>query len=89
MERGSVAAKARPRSGSTEARVDRGYEILLDDSDEDGLDYARPTASMVLETDCPILGNPVIQLSGEPEVLTNGDDLLGYYLFGDVVKDRS
>src|ERR1044071_8408164 len=57
MERGAVAAKTRRRPDTTEARVQRGYEILLDFVDEHGEAVEKPSASAVLETDCPVLGN--------------------------------
>ena len=89
MERGGVAAKTRGRPDSTEARVARGYELLLDFIDELGEFVAKPPASAVFETDCPILGNPRIELSGEPEILNDGEELIGYMAFGDVPAERA
>jgi len=89
MERGAVAAKSRRGQQTTEARVQRGYELLIGPVDEDGAPVEKPTASARFETDCPILGNPTIELSGEPEVLTNGVDLIGYMAYGDVPGERS
>jgi hypothetical protein len=91
MERGAVAAKSRAggQQPSSEARVQRGYELLVGPEDEAGADVERPTASSTFETDCPALGSPTIELSGEPEVLNDGEDLIGYVCFGDVPEDRS
>lgn len=89
MERGSVAAKGRRSPETTAARVERGYEVLLDFVDLAGAPVAKPTASAVFETECAVLGNPTVHLSGEPEVLTNGVRLIGYLCHGDVPKDRS
>lgn len=89
MERGSVAAKTRRRPDTTEARIVRGYELLLDGVDELGDVVVKPTASAVFETDCAVLGNPVLTLSGETEVLTNGEDLIGYLCHADVPAERS
>lgn len=89
MERGSVAPKTRLRPNTTEARVERGYEILLDFVDENGGDVAKPNASAVFESMCPVLGDPIITLSGEPEVLTNGRRLVGYMCFGSIPAERA
>lgn len=89
MERGSVAPKSRRWPYTTEARIVRGYELLLDGVDEFGDVVAKPTASAVFETDCPVLGSPVLTLSGETEVLTNGEDLIGYLCHADVPAERS
>ena len=91
MERGGVAAKSRPggQQPSSEARVQRGYELLLGPVDENGDATERPTASAVYETDCAVLGSPTIELSGDPEVLTNGTALIGFLCYGDVPKDRA
>lgn len=89
MERGGVAAKARRGQEAVEARVDRGYELLLDFEDETGATVDRPTASSVFETDCPVLGSPTVELNGEPELLNNGADMIGYCCYGDVPKDRA
>lgn len=89
MERGGVAGKSRARENSTEARVVRGYELLLYTTDEHGDPVDKPTAAAVFETDCPVLGSPTIALSGEPEVLNNGVDLIGYSCQGDVPAERT
>lgn len=91
MERGAVAPKRRREpEQTTGARVERGYEMLLDSIDDDsGAPVAKPPASAVFETECEILGNPTIELSGEPETLTNGVALIGYMAYGDVPKDRA
>jgi hypothetical protein len=87
MERGGSAAKA--RGPATESRVARGYELLIAGEDELGVLVARPTASTVFESDCPVLGDPVIELNGEPEVLNNGEELIGFLCYGDVPLERS
>ena len=89
MERGGVAAKARRRPQTSDARVERGYEILLDTVDVDGFAIEKPKATAIVETDCPVLGSPTIQLSGEPEALNNGVDLIGYMAYGDVPADAA
>jgi hypothetical protein len=89
MERGGVASKSRRGQATVAAVVERGYELILDSEDENGQEYPRPTASALFETDCPILGSPLVVVTGEPEVLNNGDDLIGYLLTADVAKDRS
>lgn len=89
MERGGVAAKARGAQASTEARVARSYEMLLGSEDENGAAVEQPTASSVFETDCPVLGSPTIPLDGDPEVLNDGDTLIGYLVYGDVPLERS
>ena len=92
MERGGVSAKTRGSDGgetSTEARVSRAYELLLGSQDETGIPVARPSASATFETDCPILGSPTIPLDGDPEVLNNGTDLIGYLCYGEVPLERS
>lgn len=90
MERGAVGAKRRRRpEESTEARVERGYELLLDFIDLAGDPVEKPTAAATFETDCPILNDPVIVLSGEPEVLNTGSRLIGFMAYGDVPKERS
>jgi hypothetical protein len=88
MERGGVAGKSRRGSQQAAERVDRGYELLIDTVDMVGGAPVELTASAVLETDCPVLGNPVVQLSGDPEVLNNGSELIGFLAYGDAVKDR-
>lgn len=91
MERGGVSSKARSGSGgaSAEARVARSYELLLGAVDETGVPVTFPTASAEFETDCPILGSPTIPLDGDPEVLNNGVDLIGYLIYAEVPLDRS
>jgi hypothetical protein len=90
MERGAVAAKRRRRpEESTEARVERGYELLLDYIYLAGDPVAKPTAAATFETDCPILDNPTIVLSGEPEHLNDGRREIGWMCWGDVPKERS
>lgn len=90
MERGAVAAKRRRRpEETTEARVERGYEILLDYIDVDGDPVEKPTAAATFETVCPILGDPVIVLSGEPEHLNDGRREIGWMCYGDVPGERS
>lgn len=88
MERGSVAAKTQ-FPGSMADRVQRGYELLLAPFDENGDAIDRPTASVRFETNCPVLNSPTVQLDGEPEVLTNGTDVIGYLCYADVIEDRS
>jgi hypothetical protein len=68
MESGGVAAETRRRPGSTEARVARGYELLAGPVDETGATVVL-SASSVVETDCPVLGSPTLELSGDPEKL--------------------
>jgi hypothetical protein len=90
MERGAVASKRRREpEATTEARVERGYEILLDFIDLAGDPVQKPTAAATFETDCPVLGDPTITLSGEPEHLTNGVREIGWMCWGDVPKERS
>lgn len=89
MERGGTAAKARRSPQTTAARVERGYELLLGPVDVAGAPVEKPTASMVFETDCPILDSPTVELDAEPEVLNNGTALIGYLATGDVPKDRA
>lgn len=90
MERGAVSPKRRRApEASTQARVERGYELLIDAIDMAGAVVEKPTAAAVFETDCPILGNPVIQLSGETEILTDGRRLIGFLALGDVPAERA
>lgn len=89
MERGSVAPKNRRSPETSAARIERGYEILLDAVDLAGAPVAKPTASATFETEVVVLGSPTILLSGEPEVLTNGVRIIGYLCHGDVPGDRS
>lgn len=89
MERGSVAAKQRRGPQTVATRVERGYELLIGPVDENGEPVGKPTASAVFETECAVLGDPVVELNGEPEVLTNGVDLIGYLAYGDVAVDRA
>jgi hypothetical protein len=87
MRRGSVAPKVRRRPGAgSDARVIEGFEILADTVAEDGTDVAL-TASMRLETDCPVLGSPVLELSGSPEPLNDGTNLIGWLAYADLPKD--
>lgn len=89
MERGGVSAKARSNDSSSEARVARSYELLLGCVDETGTPVVFPSASATFETDAPILGSPTIPLDGDPEVLNNGVDLIGYLIYAEVPLDRS
>lgn len=90
MERGGVSSKARGTSGGgAEARVARSYELLLGAVDVNRQAVVFPTASAEFETDCPILGSPTIPLDGDPEVLNNGKDLIGYLIYAEVPLDRS
>lgn len=91
MERGGVAPETRGGGAVPEpdVRVARGYELLLGAVDENNDPVAKPTASDVFETDCPILGNPTIPLAGDPEVLNTGTDLVGYDCYGEVPLERA
>lgn len=89
MERGGVAAKARGTGGSTEARVVRSFELLIGAEDESGAAVEEPTASGLYETDCDVLGSPTVVLSGDPELLNDGDDLIGFLCWAEVPKERS
>lgn len=89
MRRGSVSPEQRAATGGTEAHVTEGFELLIGSFDESGVATEPPTASSVYETDCPVLGNPVVELNGEPETLTNGVELFGWLAYGDVPLERS
>lgn len=89
MERGGVAAKARRFATSTAAVAERGYEVLLDTVDVNGNAVEVPAAGAVLETDCDVLGSPTIALSGIPEILNNGDELIAILCYGDIPKDSA
>jgi hypothetical protein len=87
MRRGSVAPKTRRRPGAgSDARVVAGFEVLADTIDDDGHDVVL-TASSRLETDCPVLGSPTLELSGEPEPLNDGTNLIGWLAYADLPKD--
>lgn len=77
------------RGESAAGRVQARFEVLLDSIDVSGAAVVKPTASAVLETDCPVLNNPTIVLTVEPETLTPGVAIIGYRCLGDAVKDRS
>lgn len=87
MERGGVALKSRRAPETTAAVVQRGYEVLLDTVDETGASVDPPGAGAVLETDCDVLGSPTIVLSGAPELLNNGAEMIAILCYGDVPKD--
>lgn len=86
MERGGPASKVRRRENSTDAKVPRGYELLVAPKDENG-DAVVITTGAVVQTECPVLGSPTIELSTAPEVLTNGRRLIGYFAFAVKTKD--
>lgn len=88
MERGGVSARTRRRAQmSSEARVGRGYELLLEPVDRAGAPIA-PKAGDVVQTDCPILGSPTIELDGEPENLNDGEEPIGFLCYATKPKDR-
>ena len=88
MERGAVAARTRRRAGmSSEARVGRGYELLLGPIDRAGA-AIEPKAGDIVQTDCPVLGSPTIELDGEPERLNNGEETIGWLAYATKPKDR-
>lgn len=80
MERGGPASRRR-EEGSTAGRVSRGYEVLLDLVDELGDPVSIPAGAR-LETECEPLGNPLIDLDGQPSVLNNGRRVIGLQAFG-------
>jgi hypothetical protein len=88
MERGGVAAERRRRTNSTDAKVSRGYELLVDTVDETGA-AVTISASSIVETDCPILGSPTLELEGEPERLNNGTLAIGWVAFAQKAKDAA
>lgn len=87
MERGA-AREGRRRQSSTDARVARGYELLASPTDENG-ELVVLTASCEVETDCPVLGSPTIQLDAQPELLTNGTERIGWAATGVKVGDAA
>jgi hypothetical protein len=88
MERGGPAGEARRRPQTTEASVVRGYELLADTVDETGAPVVL-SASSIVETDCPVLGSPVLELATRPEVLTNGRRVIGYQAFAAAPSDAA
>lgn len=88
MERGGVSAESRRRANSTEARVARGYELLADTIDAAGQPVVLSASSLV-ETDCPILGSPTLELDGQPEKLNNGVDFIGWMAYAAKAKDAA
>lgn len=88
MERGAVAPERRRRTSGTDARVARGYELLADMVDEAGAPVVL-SASALVETDCPLLGSPTLELDGEPERLNDGEEMIGWMCFAQKVKDAA
>lgn len=88
MQRGAVSPERRRRAESSASRVARGYEILLAPVDEDGTPVT-VTASSVLECEAEILASPTLEISGEPELLNDGEERIGWLLWADAPKDRS
>lgn len=88
MERGGVNAKRRRGQNTTDAKVTADYELLADYVDENG-DPVVLTASNVVETDCDLLGSPVLELSGKPEHLNNGRREIGWMAFANRAKDAA
>lgn len=88
MERGGPASKSRRRPQSTEAVVERGYELLADTVDQAGGPVVL-TASSLVETDCEVLGSPTLELSTRPEKLTNGVDHIGWLAYAAAPSDAA
>lgn len=88
MQRGGVNAKQRREGTGGDARVVRGYELLAQPNDENG-DPVVLSASALVQTDCPLLGSPTLELSGEPEKLNNGTRHIGWMAYADKPKDVS
>ena len=88
MERGAVSDKRRRRDDGTDSRAPRGYELLTNPLAIDGTPVVL-SASDLIETDCPLLGSPTVELSGEPEKLNNGKRHIGYMCYAVAPKDRA
>jgi hypothetical protein len=86
--RGSQSKRRRAQE-ATEANVTVPYEVLLaPEVTVGGVTQAVTlTASAILETDCPVLGNPTLELAGEPEPLNDGEGLIGWYGQASIAKD--
>ena len=78
----------RRRNDSTASRAGRTYEFLCQPIADDGTPIVL-TASSLVETECDLLGSPVIELDGEPEFLNNGDEAIGWMAYATIAKDRS
>lgn len=89
MERGGPASKRRRRPPEgTDAVVKRGYELLASPVDLAGAAVVL-TASSLVETDCPILGSPTLELDGKPEKLTNGVRHIGWMSYAVEARDAA
>lgn len=80
VPRGSQAKRRRGQD-STAAAVTAAYEVLIAPTVRvDAVEQPVViTASSILETDCPVLGSPTIEMVGRPELLNDGEDPIGWF----------
>jgi hypothetical protein len=89
MERGGVGGRDRRRGGqATDARTERGYELLAGPVDEAGAPLVLEAGDLV-ETECPVLGSPTVELAGRPEKLNQGDEHIGWVAYATVAGDQA
>jgi hypothetical protein len=91
--RGS-SSKRRRAPDATEAVVNLPFEVLVAPTVlvPDGAggvveEAVELTGSAILETDCPVLGDPTLELSGTPELLNDGEDRIGWFGQATIAKD--
>lgn len=92
MIAGSVQ-RATPQLGSAATqgdvaeRIAARYEVLADAEDEDGNDLVILPTDRIQFTDGGPLGNPLLDVDGKPEMLNNGQEKIGWLLFGTLMED--
>lgn len=93
MQTRGTQPKRRRNPNSTEAEVTGAYDILLDSVDETGADFDLTPAAHI-ETDTTgdegdVLGSPTLEIAGKPELLTDGEEKLGWYAQANRVEDAA
>lgn len=85
--RGGNPRQPAAAASATEAgRAAVTYEVLVAPTDENDDPVVIPPSGW-LETDCPVLDDPVVVIAGQAEALNDGDELIGWLVMGDVVED--
>jgi len=83
----NTRSEAGANVGDTAEEIVRKFEFLTSDVDDDGNPVTITASDRLQFTDAGPLGTPLIDVSGEAELLNNGRHRIGYWGFGVIAED--